>query len=47
LAIAILAANWNAKSRDDQPVSKLDRANRKECPTNPRGRQVLDLMFET
>ncbi|HXO97494.1 MAG TPA: hypothetical protein VN857_12985 [Chthoniobacterales bacterium] len=37
LAIVILAANWNAQSRDDQPVSKLDQANRKECPTDSRG----------
>jgi len=47
LAIAILVAKWNAKSRDDQPVSKLDPANRKECPTDPRGWQVLDMMSET
>jgi len=47
LAIAILAANRNAKSCDDQPVSKLDRAKSKECPTGPRGRQVLDMMSET
>jgi len=43
LAIVILAANWNAKSDDDQqPVSELDRQIEKNVrPTLDQGRQVF------
>jgi len=47
LAIAVLADRWNGKSCDDQPVSKPDRANRKELPNKPQRKAVLDMMSET